>query len=120
MIQYALNEGIIDQTLLTGKMSRSTCNIVSHAKLKHRTCKLKLNSPLMLCFSFTFNQFTRISYFMLCFLIALKIGDWSRDQYFHRQTQVLDLILAEAIKMRKVGKRVDMPELDFKDTIERV
>ena len=39
MIQMARNEGITDESFLTGKMSAKVCNILAHAKLKHRTCK---------------------------------------------------------------------------------
>ena len=39
MIQLARAEGITDKSFLTGRMSPAVCNILAHAKLKHRTCK---------------------------------------------------------------------------------
>ena len=39
MIQVAQAEGIFDENFLAGRMSPSVCNILAHAKLKHRTCK---------------------------------------------------------------------------------
>mmetsp|Transcript_18469 Transcript_18469/g.31607 ORF Transcript_18469/g.31607 Transcript_18469/m.31607 type:complete len:260 (+) Transcript_18469:274-1053(+) len=43
MIQYARDEGITDEDLLTGRMSEAICNIMNHAKLKHRS-SLKLEN----------------------------------------------------------------------------
>ena len=39
LIEYAKAQGIVDKDLLLGKMCPETCNILSHSKLKHRTCK---------------------------------------------------------------------------------
>ena len=39
MIQLAREEGITEKSFLTGRMSPGVCNILAHAKLKHRTCK---------------------------------------------------------------------------------
>lgn len=39
MIAFAKAQGIRDPQLLQGRMSFDVCNILSQAKLKHRTCK---------------------------------------------------------------------------------
>lgn len=39
VIEYARQQGIKDEAMLRGLMSREACNILSQAKLKHRTCK---------------------------------------------------------------------------------
>ena len=39
MIQYVRDQGIKDPDLLRGRMSEETCNLLNHAKLKHRSCK---------------------------------------------------------------------------------
>lgn len=71
MIQLALEEGIADKSFLTGRMSPAVCNVLAHAKLKHRT--------------------------------SLKLADWSRDNYFVKQEEVLEPTLRICEETYKSG-----------------
>lgn len=81
MIEYARNEGITDADLLEGKMRLDTCQQMSEAKLKHRTCKSKLN----------FHNIDSLN-------LALKLEHWSRDDYYLKQKKLLDPTLKIAMK----------------------
>lgn len=71
MIYLAREEGITDESFFTGRMSPAVCNILAHAKLKHRT--------------------------------SLKLADWSRDNYFVKQDEVLEPTLRICEEMYKSG-----------------
>jgi hypothetical protein len=106
MIQLAREEGISDESFLTGRMSPAVCNILAHAKLKHRTCKY-------------------IIYLILTHLIfvesALKLADWSRDNYFAKQEEVLEPTLRICEETYRSGATRDgVAYPSFTDGIQRV
>lgn len=89
MIKYVKAVGITDEMFFEGRMPREVCNILSHAKLKHRT--------------------------------SLKLEDWSADNYWRRQSEVLDPTLRVCEEtLRKGTPRTWQKYPEFTDTIERV
>lgn len=70
-------------------MSPAVCNILAHAKLKHRT--------------------------------SLKLADWSRDNYFEKQEEVLEPTLKICEEIHRSGaERNGAVYPEFTDGIERV